>query len=197
VSDIDVRASDDILDESANPVAQNFDSMINASAAAHREQLVAQMQSDAPMQAQPAAQTAQPPADYWFMHQPQAVPGQATFVDAPVVAPSTQAPALAAPQAVDPTAEEEALVEKLKAENSSMSAAYGHMKTLKTPEQLAAEARAAAQAQAAAKPKVTPDKQAAIINLANNDDLDVATIARQAHKDVEQGDDGEVVISLR
>jgi len=34
------------------------------------------------------------------------------------------------------------------------------------------------------------------MNLANNDDLDVATIARQAHKEVEQNNDSEVIISL-
>jgi len=190
VSDIDVRASDDMLDESANPVAQHFDNMISASAAAHRQQLIAQMQQPA---AAPAA--TQTPADYWFMQQqPTTAPGQATFASDPVVTPGAQLPA-AAPQAAAPTAEEEALIEKLKAENASQTVAYGHLKTLKTPEQLLAE-EAANRAAAAAKPPVTPKNQAAIINLANNDDLDVATLARQAHKQAE-GDDGEVVISLR
>ena len=45
------------------------------------------------------------------------------------------------------------------------------------------------------KAQVTSEKEAAIMNLARNDDLDVATIARQAKKDV-QSNDGEVVISL-
>ena len=43
-------------------------------------------------------------------------------------------------------------------------------------------------------PATTP-VDPAIINLANNDDLNVETIARQAKKDMP--DDGEVVISLR
>ncbi len=207
VMSVDVRASDDMLDESANPVAHNFETMINASAAAHRQQLIAQMQQPAAPQPQavvpaptPAAAAAtQPPADYWFMQQPSVVPaGQAVFVDTPVIAPGP-APAqpLAAPQAATPTAEEEALVAKFKEENSSQSVAYGHMKTLKTPEQLAAEAAVQRATDAAAKPAVTPQDQAAIMNLANNDDLDVATIARQAHREVEQSDNGEVVISLR
>jgi hypothetical protein len=52
VSNIDVRASDDMLDANANPVAQHFESMITASAAAHRQQLIAQMQQpSAPMTA--------------------------------------------------------------------------------------------------------------------------------------------------
>lgn len=103
-------------------------------------------------------------------------------------------------QATAPTDEEEALVEKLKAENesSTMTAAYGHMKTLKTPDQLRKEA--AEQAIQAAntkpkKPKVTPATEAAIINLANNNDLSVETIAKQAHEQVSDKD-GEVVISL-
>jgi hypothetical protein len=42
---------------------------------------------------------------------------------------------------------------------------------------------------------VTALDPAAIMNLANNDDLDVATIAREARREVESND-GEVVISL-
>jgi len=223
VSNFDVRASDDMLDESANPVAQHFETMINASAAAHRQQIIEQMQqplpptpparapfqppipTPAPIQATagPAPQMgAQPPADYWFLQQPAAAPaGQTVFADTQVVLPGNPGvQPIAAPQAAIPTAEEEALVEKLKQENSSQTVAYGHLRTLKTPAQLAAEEaaqRAAAAAAAAAKPKVTPQDQAAIMNLANNDDLDVATLARQAHREVEQSDGGEVVISLR
>jgi hypothetical protein len=229
VSNIDVRASDDILDESSNPIAQQFDTMINASTTAHRQQIMAQMQRPTPapapvqdslappltaqqyyqqqsQQPQPMQQqhAGTPPPNYWFMQPPSTVPGQAQFVDAPMVTPGITPPA--APQAAMPTAEEQALVEKFKQENSSQALAYGHLKTVKTPEQLAVEAAQAAQAQAeadaraavaaAAKPAVTPTTQAAIINLANNDDLDVATIARQANRQVEN-DDGEVVISLR
>lgn len=189
VTTIDVRASDDILDENANPIAQQFDSMINAASTAHRQQLINQMQQPAA----PAPVQPEQPANYWFMHQGPVVPGQATFVDAPVVMPGTQAMPVLAPQAAMPTPEEEAMVQKFKAENASTTPAFGHLKTLKTPEQLAAEARAKAQE----KPKVTPEKQAVIMNLANDDDKDVATLARQAHKQVDQADDGEVVISLR
>ncbi len=197
VSNVDVRPSDDILDETANPVAQHFDSMIQASSAAHRAQLIDQMQQPQTMPSQaPAA--VKPPTDYWFMNQPAPAPaGQSTFVDVPVVVPGAQALPAVLPQAATPTEEEEALVEKFKAENSSLTAAYGRMKTVKTPQQLADEARQQAAAQAIAKPPVTPDRQAAIINLANDNDKNVATIARQAHQEVDQGEDGEVVISLR
>ena len=209
VTSIDVRASDDILDETSNPIAQHFDTMINANSTAHRQQILAQLRQPAdttptiPMptpqaasQAVPQTPPSQPPADYWFMQGSTPTvntPGQSAFVDSPVVTPMGMPLSTAVPQAAAPTAEEEALVAKLKSENNSMSAAYGHMKILKTPEQLAEEARIAA---AAAPPPVTPDDQAAIINLANNNDLDVATIARQAKAQVSHDTD-EVVISLR
>lgn len=202
VVSVDVSASDDMMDATANPIAQHFTTMIDASTAAHRQQLVAQMNqpNEQPLAGTIPSQSAQPPADYWFMNQAAAAsaPGQATFVDASVVAPGAQQLPATTPQAAMPTADEEAMVEHFKAEHAlqTSTAAYGHMKTLKTPEQLAEEA-AAARAQAAAKPTVTPQSQAAIINLANNDDLDVATIARQAHKQAGTGNNGEVVISLR
>ncbi|HSX15593.1 MAG TPA: PrgI family protein [Candidatus Saccharimonadales bacterium] len=210
VAGIDIPEADDMLNESASPVAQHFQSMMNASAAAHRQQLMAQMQQPAtpPMQPAQAAQPQQQPADFWFMHPTATVPGQATFVDTPVIVPGAQPAAPAIPQAATPTAEEEALLQKLHhTEQVSTTAAYGHMKTLKTPAQIAEEEAAArraaadaaaqaAAAAAAAKPQVTPEAQAVILDLSNNDDLDVATIARQAHK-ATGGDDGEVVISLR
>lgn len=199
VSNVDVQAADDILDEAANPIAAHFDSMINASSAAHRQQLMAQMRQPT-VAAQPQPAAPQAPNDYWFMQQQPAVAaGQASFASAPVVAPSAAVNPPLVPQAATPTAEEEALVKKFKAENSSQTAAYSHMKTLRTPEEIqedeARQAVAVAQAAAVAKPPVTPKDQAVIINLAQNDDLDVATIARQAHKQAE-GDSNEVVISL-
>lgn len=201
VSGIDIQAADDIMDESANPIAQHFNEMINASAQTHRQQIIAQLQQPAVSVPKPQADAPQqPPADYWFLNQPAPVPGQATFVDAPVVTPGAQALPGGTPQAAVPTPEEEALVAKFKAENSSQTPAYGHMKMVRTPQEIAEdEARqraAAAKAAVVAKPSVTPKDQAAIINLAQNNDLDVATIARQARKQADD-EDGEVVISLR
>jgi len=183
VSDVDIRAADDILDEAANPIAQQFNTMISAAESAHRQQLLAQMQ-------QPAGAPQPTPANDWFVGAPtRSTSTPATPVGARVMTP------VGIPQAATPTAEEEAMVPHFKAENSSLSPAYSHMKIVKTPEQLAAEAaeEARKKAEAAAKPAVTPTNQAAIMNLANNDDLDVATLARQAKK---QAEDGEIVISL-
>lgn len=207
VSSIDVTAADDIMDTYANPVAHNFDSMMAKAASQHREALMQQLRASAPKQPtasqNTAAKTPQPQADYWFMQQqPTPVAGQATFTTSSVVAPGTAAanePATL-PQAATPTAEEEAFVAQHAQEaTQNDTATYSHLKLVKTPEQLAEEAKLAQQTAAAEavekrKAQVTSDKQAAIMNLANNDDLDIATIARQAHKT--EGNDGEVVISL-
>jgi hypothetical protein len=201
VSSLDIQASDDILDTNANPVAQHFDSMITNATASHRQQLIAQMQQPSNTTTPQAQQAV--PNDYWFMHQATPVAGQAVFDASTVVAPGTTTvsePA-SAPHAATPTAEEEAMVAQLRAANNDQSIADDHLKHIKTPEELAEDAqkaaaeRAAQTAAAATKAQVTSDKQAAIMNLASNDDLNVATLARQAHRD-SQGDDGEVVISL-
>lgn len=203
VSNVDVRASDDILDANANPVAQHFDTMMATAAAAQRQHLIAQMQQTPPA-ASPSTQAATQttaPNDYWFMHQTASVAGQATF-QSTVLTPGTSTtnePALA-PQAAAPTPEEAALVSKLKAANSQQSIADDHLKHIRTPEQIAEEERIQAAkrakiaAEKAAKAQVTSDRRAAIINLANNDDLNVETLARQAH--VAAQSDEEVVISL-
>lgn len=194
VSNIDIHASDDMLDETANPVAQHFDSMIATSTSAHHKQILAQMQQPAPENTPPSGQRQQT-SDYWFV-QPQATtaPASQTNFSTPVTL-NAGAQASIVPQAATPTIEEEMLVQKLEKENAQKSIAYEHLKTVKTPEQLRDDAAAKAAAQP--DPIVTPQAQAAIINLANNDDLDVATIARQAHKETEQHDNDEVVISLR
>jgi hypothetical protein len=207
VSGVDVQASDDILDASANPIAQHFDTMISTAAASHRQQIVQQLQTP-PAPVATTTTPAAPPNDYWFMHQPAAVSGQTVFSNATVVAPGTLAASEppSVPQAAVPTEDEQALVDKLKAENHNQTIANDHLKHIKTPEELAEEQRAlAAQkaAEAAAlqaaerqKAQVTSEKQAAIMDLARNDDQDIATLARRARTEMKP-DDGEVVISLR
>lgn len=195
VSNIDISASDDIMDEQANPLAHQFDTMIAAAAQTHRQQIVSQLQQPTP-KATPAQNTTQtPPNDYWFLNQPAPAPaGSATFIDAPVVAPGVQAETPTVPVAATPTAEEQALVSKLEKENRHLKAAYGHMKVV-TPLSEQAAKPAPAPVNKPAPPPVTPKESAAIINLANNDDLNVDAIAREAKRQ-KGGDDDEVVISL-
>jgi hypothetical protein len=92
VSDLDISAGDDILDEKNNARAQAVDNMIEASAKAHREQIMQNLKDnpkpEPPKPAKPAKQDAaqangQPGApgatpgnpqyrsnDYWFLNQP-------------------------------------------------------------------------------------------------------------------------------
>lgn len=235
VSNVDVRASDDILDVGANRVAQNFDTMISNAAATQRQQLMQQMQAPAmqaaaapslPMPIPSPRPPAMPPSldaatpiaqpqqnDYWFMQQPAAARGANISAISPVVAPGAPASLGAlptiVPQAAAPTADEQALVERFKAENASQTVADSHLKHVMTPAEIEAAEATAQQAKQAAiaaeqtaqeerlKAQVTSAKQAAIMNLANNDDLDVATLARQAKKEAVASDDEEVVVSLR
>ncbi len=207
VSSVDVRAADDILDAGASPIAQHFDSMIAASAASHRQQIIQQLQTP-PQATQQTPAATPPPNDYWFMHQPTPVGGQAVFSSAAVVTPGTpvanEPPS--APHAAVPTEEDQLLAQKIKAQNQSQATSVDHLKHIKTPLELAEEQRTLAAQQAAEaaakhaaeqqKAQVTSDKQAAIMNLARNDDQDVATLARRARNET-KANDGEVVISLR
>jgi hypothetical protein len=206
VSSVDVRASDDILDEYANPIAQNFSDMIVASSQARHQDLITLMQQ--PTSPTSSSQQSQV-SDPWFMQQPQTVATQQSY-NAVSVAPQSSVPLLSGlPQAANPTPEEQAMVAKFKAENSSQSISYGHMKVIKTPEEVMADQTKAAaiaaetaiqqKAQAdALKTAVTPGHQAVIINLARSNDLNVETLARQAQEPEELhiGDNNEVIISL-
>jgi hypothetical protein len=186
VPNYDVQASDDILDERNNPIAQQFDHMINASEQAHRQQIMAQLNS-------PAPQAPAVPQDYWFM-QPQPAsgslpPDQAMFAGSVSQQPGTNSLVPAAQE----TPDEAALAAQLKAKNSSKQVSYSHLRTLQPA---SAKPQPAPSQPPAASGTGQPDP--AILPLVSNNDLSVATIAKEASK--AKGDDqasqGEVVISL-
>lgn len=213
VDDADIRASDDIMDAQNNASAQRLQSMIDKSAQDHRNKIMENLKNDAPA---PAGK----PADYWFLNQPAqpaSIPDNMVTFNTQVVTPGAANNGSSSP--TSPTDEATIMADleahKLKA---SEGAYYGHMHTIKplseqahevppgvpvplTSAQLAAQATAApvAQPQPAATPAqsasapVTPANQAAILQLANNDDLNVATIAREAERSAPQN---EVVIKL-
>jgi len=189
VPSYDVQASDDIMDASSNPIAQQFDQMIQASSRAHRQQIVNQMQG--------TAQPAQAPADYWFLNQPAApanlAPGQATFTNSQVVLPGSTDDTVALAQTETP--DEEALAQQLKAQHQQQPASYSHLRTLQPLGSQPTPAATPDPAPPAASP-ATPDPD--ILSLAINNDLNVATLARQANKakQANQPPDDEVVISL-
>jgi len=156
-----------------------------------------------PVAVNPATSTAeqQPTTDYWFVQQPVTNPISTTTIDSPTPAYPPMQPIL---QAAEPTADEAALLEEGRAEEAQQDAAYGHLKTLKTPEQIEEDAQNAAatlmnaeltNSATATAAAVTSEKQAAIMNLSRSNDLNIDTLARQAKQTL--SDDNEVVISLR
>jgi hypothetical protein len=177
VSSLDVRESDDILDEANNPIAQQFESMIDASAQARRQEVIDEMngvkneQAQTPQPAAPA-----PTNDLWFM-------AQATADDGPQPA---------APAAQAETAEEIALAAQMRAQNNSQQASYSHMRTVQPIGNTPVPAETS---NSAVPPAVTATPDPAILSLANNNDLNVSTLAREASKAKGDSPD-EVVISL-
>ena len=194
VPSYDVRPADDILDENSNPVARQFETMIDQSTRQHRQHLVDEMNQI--KAGQPISQQPAPAADYWFMNQsanpannmPQqvALPGEL-----PAAAPA-QAQAVA-------SADDDALAAQLKSQANSQNISNSHLRTLQPLGSQPAVA-AATMPPAPAAPAVTPPADPAILSLASNDDLNVSTLAREAYKathDDEPPQDEEVVISLR
>lgn len=196
VPNYDTQAFEDILDENTNPTAQHFDQLITTSSQAHRQQLISQMQQAA--QGQPTAPGARP--DYWFMNNTPTVtePGKAAFNPAPVIAPGAQA----AQSTKLSKEEEEALLSKIHPQEKAR-AAQGHMKVIE-PASAKKKAKPAEKTDTQKSPAINREEPTspraadpAILELANRNDLNVATIARQAEKAKKKDDDNEVVISLR
>ena len=202
VPNYDVHPTDDILDEVNNPIARQFDNMINASEQSHRQQLIDELNSN-----QPAAPPAKPD-DYWFLSQP-APPAdlpasQAMFDGAQVVQPGTDDTVVPSGTA---TPDETALANQLKAKNAASRQLYSsHLRTIaplgsQTPPPAdplpPANATQITDEKPAAAPSA-PQHDAAILSLANNNDLNVATLAREAYKAKNPGEppQDEVIISL-
>jgi hypothetical protein len=202
VPDSDVTAADDMLDEDSSPVAQHMTQMISQSTQTHRQQLMEHLNQ---ARAQAANTTSTTPADYWFLQPPAAASqtaSQTTFPQASVILPGAQDQPAAAPQRA--TSDEQALLAHLKADTNSLHISNSHLKTIKPLDDTQPAAAHTASVPvvpppAPAPPPVTATPDPAILNLANNNDLNVATLAREAQKakDSEEPPQDEVVISLR
>lgn len=181
---VDITAMDDMMDTDISPTAQNLERMMEQSAQTHRQHIAEVMAGKIP----PTLPSAQP-ADYWFMNQADQTavrPGMATFDHNPLVAPGAQQSSGGGPQ----TADEAALLSKIHSQKDHPSESTSHLKTILPIGQQPAP-------KVAPEAKETPAEKPAnadIMRLAHNDDLSVATLAREAKKDLEDG--GEVVISL-
>jgi hypothetical protein len=235
VETIDVKPADDMLDVQNNPVAAQFESMIAASAKAHRQEIINRMQQASqppvpapnpiaqPAQAQPVQQQTQSANDYWFLNQPTnaatSVPQDTVTFNTQVVAPGASVNDLPV-VAADPTADEESFIKKLRSEPAFSPNMHGHLhviQPLSAQKQGAQTIPSPVGADPAAEPPglppITPASPAGpapqnppaapvtrgpdpvTLDLVGNDDLDVATIAREAQRRKEPPQD-EVVISL-
>lgn len=177
VPNLDIAGADDVFDTQSSR-AQALDQMIATSTQAHKQQLLKQMQRP--------QTSADKPADYWFLNQaPEAPtqPGMAVFDKSQVVTPGQELPH--AKVEATPSANEQALLDKIHKEKALDHKSHTHMKTLNPIGDEPA-------APPAPKP-VNPN----IADLSRNDDLNIATISRQANKPQQKDDDGEVTISLR
>lgn len=215
VPSYDVQATDDIMDEQNNPTAQNLSQMVAASTELHKQQAIKHMTT-------PVPQGGQQQADYWFLNEPLTDgaapdPGYATFTASKVVKPG-QNENSSVPNG-PPAPAEVALLEHIHAEEAEAANTpiYSHEKALHNTDDTASSIAQEQSpfsttanppaplppqpAQKAPQPPAEPmtaTPKAAIIELANNDDLNVATIQRQAEKATKKKPPtDEVVITLR
>ena len=183
VTDTVVLASDDMLDERHNPIAQKFDNMISVSSQQYHQQLVNQMNTANVVQPSSVAPTN--PA--WFFM-------GAGSTAAPINAPGQSM--VTATSSVD----DAALAAQIHAKASSRQASYSNLRTLKplaTTQQLTQSPVATSTLSQQPAAEVTAPSHPAILALANNNDLNVSTIAREAKKaKASVVGDNEVVISL-
>lgn len=155
VPGFDTQAVSDMFDEANSPTAQNLTQLMNASAQAHRQDIMTKMQQAQTPAAEPvyseegeAAKAKRrknngdkppsPPPDYWFMNegnaQGQALrPGYATFDHNPVVAPGMNDAGPVVSSVVPPVAgdpDEAALMEQIRRERSRPNPMNSRIKTI-------------------------------------------------------------------
>lgn len=196
VSNADINPADDILDAKSNPVAQHLDQMMTAAAQVRRQAVVQSMKPT-----KKPSNTDEPAPDFgWFMN----TPDKDQIPSANLTAFGTQM--ANQPKAnTNPTPQELAVMQRVKAEHLKKAPSYGNTKVIHTLDEQKAISKEHKTKKKELKTKnsktntqsssaSTPDP--AILGLASNDDLNVATIARQAKRDLDKPGD-EVVIPLR
>lgn len=181
----DVVPADDILDTDNNPIARQFDTMIDQSAKTRRQQLLDQLngirQEEAAKQ-----QRGQSDNKQWFVG------------GAPVAGPGK----------TDASPADEAALSAGLATRANSRLSFGNLRTVRpagssrqddaqqSSDDNQPPAQPDAPVQQSSQPVTAPDDPA-ILSLAENNDLNVATLAREARKN--KGDEqlgGEVVVSL-
>lgn len=200
VPGVNVLPADDMLDTQNNPVAQQLDQMITQSAQTHRSEVLEHMKEVQEQQNETAKNPiTEDKSEPWFMnqHEPGTTPPGYTTFSAQTVGPGAaddDLPALMRKKSAGIFSDEEKkLLEKLH-RDKAREKRQRHRHVLE-PEDL--ETRQKNTWAQNAKATMTPTPDPAILNLANRDDLTVATIARQANQDKKEPPQDEVVVSLR
>lgn len=218
----EIKADDDIYDEVNNPKAKQFDEMIQKHETAHRDEIIEKVSSARNSSGQDNSTDMKPAIngnqsgqlqqqDYWFMRQPSppTKAGVATFGATPVVMPGQKTPTKSSH---DMSEEEKKLLDKIHENQDKPDPMNSHLKTIKPLSQQQAEEKAkATQARKEKNISVqqsvdtnTPADEASskhtnnpdMLSLAQNNDLNIETIARQANKKPDKSGDDEVVVSL-
>lgn len=219
-SDAILSSTVDIMDEQVNPVAKQFTSMIQQSEDKHREETLAMIQAarqqrDTGPTLPPVAQhSLAPQSNDWVTQEQQnsKVPSLTSFQGAPVVSPGMNENAsrigISTPLSTTPDINEEQILEQVhrKKKRDAEFLKHSHQKVIKplseqmdsdTSEAEVSEFAPASTlppAMAPQTPSTTPVNPA-ILALADNDDLNVETLARQAKRDLPDNGE-EVIISL-
>jgi hypothetical protein len=208
----DLSPSDDMFDEYNSPTAQHFSQLIAASAQTQRQQLASRLQRSGA----PAQQQAQTPADYWFLNQPaeppKVDPNLSTFDKSTLVTPGQpEAPESIAQPSVS-AQDEQSMLEHIHHEKNRPDPNHSHLRTVqplsaKSEELKAGSKSSGLSAQDSQLNRPTADP--AIAELANNNDLNIETISRQANKNRKSSTpngkpsgsneppDDEVIVQLR
>jgi hypothetical protein len=195
----DAGEANDIMDPFSSPVAQNVDYMVNQSTQAHHQLLMEELNAPIPAPIAPALA----PAPSWFMGQ-----GGITSLSAPVLPPQRQTQPYVPPQQalqaasapLPPISLDEGLLSsQLRHQAGSQQSAYSHLRTLQPLGSQPSVPATQIPIPVSDPPAMTAPSDPAILSLASNDDLDVATLAREAKKARDDKDlsNDEVVISLR
>jgi hypothetical protein len=170
-------ANNDIMDSDNSPIAQQFDTMINKSEHDHRQELINKMNAPGPSQPASGAN------DNWFLMTQHG--------------PAPSMPATSGPSNVSAgTDEETALSNELRERSASSPTPYGNLRSLQPLSEQSGEVEASASPATPPPQPVTPPSDPAILYLANNDDLSVETLGREARRAKHQEPPDEVVISL-
>jgi len=174
VPDIDISASDDIMDVNNNPVAHHFEEIVHQAGKAQMTNAINKMKA--------------------------ALQEEKSKVEKPISEQPTPYKSIENNVLSEPTLyEKQQILNQVKKEKILEQMIKPHHKEVDTPEEIVAEEtaqKAVKDAQLAQKAQaVTPPKDPGIVNLANTDDLSVASIASLANR--KNQNNNEVIIKLR